>query len=196
MVTTIMRKIVFLTVVVGFTILISQLKTAVADTKLAEQRSVAIHSEIKAARLERVEALKQKQVEEARLSAIKAQQDAQIKPDEPPSTQASGISCREAIAQTWPSQLHSGAQIVLVNENRAEDPQAVGKVNSDGVGSRDYGCFQINDYWHKDFFATKDWRDPVANAAYAYQIYLGRANSAKWNYNGWTSWYAVQGELW
>lgn len=188
MVIAIMRKLAFLTVVVAFTILIGQFKAAVADTKATEAKSYAINQQFETARLERAQAIEAKKVEQTKLAELKAQQDAQIKPDEPPSTQASGISCREAIARTWPSQLQQGAQTVLVNENRSEDPNAVGKVNSDEVGSQDFGCFQINNYWHKDFFATADWRDPVANAAYAYKIYQGRGN--------WTAWYAVKGILW
>lgn len=75
---------------------------------------------------------------------------------------------------------------MLTHENRQEKPDAVGAINYNG--SRDYGCFQINDKAHPAFFASSDWRDPIANAHYAYKIYKGRGN--------WTAWYAVQGILW
>lgn len=187
-----MRKIAFLTVVVIFTILITNYKQVVADHKIQEQKNFAISQQIEMTRLERLEAIKKEQAEQTRLATIKAQEDAQKQAqavEKPPSIPASSaVSCREAIAQTWPTALQSGAITVLVNENRSEDPNAVGKVNSDGVGSQDFGCFQINNHWHKGFFATSDWRDPVANAAYAYKIYQGRGN--------WTAWYAVKGILW
>lgn len=104
------------------------------------------------------------------------------------SVQTVSGSCRDAIAQTWPSHLQSGAITVMTHENRSENPAAIGAVNNDGHGSQDFGCFQINNYWHKNFFASNDWRDPVANARYAYSIYQGRGN--------WSAWYAVQGILW
>lgn len=65
-------------------------------------------------------------------------------------------------------------------------PDAVGAVNNDG--SRDFGCFQINNRWHPQFFAEGDWRDPYHNARYALKIYNGRGN--------WSAWYAVRGILW
>lgn len=108
---------------------------------------------------------------------------AETKPEPP---QPSG-TCRDAIAREWPANLQQGAITVMTHENRSENPLAVGAVNNDGHGSRDYGCFQINDYWHAGFFANNDWRDPYANARYAYQIYKGRGN--------WTAWYAVAGIL-
>lgn len=124
-----------------------------------------------------LQAKRDRQANEAKLAAANK-----------PAAVSSGTSCRDAIAQTWPAELQSGAIIVMTNENRSENPAAVGAINPDSVGSQDFGCFQINNYWHKDFFANNDWRDPVANARYAYQIYKGRGN--------WTAWYAVQGILW
>jgi hypothetical protein len=100
-------------------------------------------------------------------------------------------TCRGAIALTWPAELQAQALTVLEHENRRENPQAVGAVNNNG--SVDYGCFQINDIAHPQFFATKDWRDPIANATEAYLIYKGRQALTG---NGWQAWYAVHGILW
>ena len=116
------------------------------------------------------------------------------KPPEPPSTQASRpVTCREAIDQVWPTALRDGAKLVLVHENRREDPLAEGAVNKDEYASKDWGCFQINDHWHPAYFAEGDWRDPVWAAQYALKIYEGRQASTG---NGWSAWYAVQGILW
>lgn len=133
-------------------------------------------------------------------AAATAQQAAPEQPEQavpepdPPSTTASrATTCREAIDQTWPLALRDGAKLVLVHENRAENPLAEGAINSDGVNSQDFGCFQINNYWHAQFFRESDWRDPVANAEYAYKIFQGRQQSEG---NGWRAWYAVRGILW
>lgn len=128
---------------------------------------------------------------EARNKAAEAKKRAEralsVAQSKPPSTSASySGSCRDAIKQAFPPALQAGAAIVLEHENRAEDPNAVGGPNTDG--SYDHGCFQINNKAHPAFFASQDWRDPVANARYAYTIYQGRGN--------WTAWYAVQGVLW
>ncbi len=111
-------------------------------------------------------------------------------PVEPP---APSGTCRDAIAREWPAELQSGAIVVMTHENGREDPTAVGRINPDTVGSQDFGCFQINNHWHYKFFEANDWRDPYANARYAYQIYRERQAV---NGNGWTAWYAVRGILW
>lgn len=112
------------------------------------------------------------------------------KPPSPPASQP--LTCREAIDQVWPTALRDGAKIVLEHENRSENPRAVGVENSDQWRSRDYGCFQINDHWHPDYFAG-DWQDPKWAAEYALRIYTGRQAATG---NGWSAWYAVQGILW
>lgn len=99
-------------------------------------------------------------------------------------------TCRDAVRSSWPSNLQEQALTVLVNENRRENPGAVGATNKNG--STDYGCFQINDAAHPQFFATSKWRDPVANAEYAYQVYKERKAI---DGIGWTAWYAVDGIL-
>lgn len=129
-----------------------------------------------------LQAKAERKAEEARLAAAQAAVSVQ------PANTSGGGSCRAAIAQTWPAHLQSGAITVMTHENRSENPAAVGAINPDEHRSQDFGCFQINNYWHKAFFANNDWRDPVANARYAYSIYQGRGN--------WTAWYAVQGILW
>ena len=128
-----------------------------------------------------LQAKRERQAEEARLAAAKqSEQRAAV-------ANSSGGSCRQAIAHTWPAHLQEGAIIVMMKES-GDRPNAIGAVNKDAHGSQDFGCFQINNYWHKAFFANNDWSDPVANAKYAYSIYQGRGN--------WTAWYAVQGILW
>lgn len=100
-------------------------------------------------------------------------------------------TCRSAIAKVWPAHLQAGAITVTTHENRTELPAAIGAVNFDG--SRDFGCFQINDRWHRGYFSGGDWRDPVWAATYALRIY--RERQAR-NGNGWSAWYAVRGVLW
>lgn len=105
---------------------------------------------------------------------------------------AVSISCEEAIRQIWPIELQQGAIITARAESslRTND---IGPMMSDGSigynydGSRDYGCFQINDKAHPDFFANNDWSNPVANAMEGLKIYNDRGN--------WTAWYAVAGIL-
>lgn len=102
-------------------------------------------------------------------------------------------TCRSAIAKVWPAHLQAGAITVMTNENGAEDPSAKGAVNPDAQGSQDFGCFQINNYWHPGYFSGGDWTDPVWAAQYALTIYQGRLAR---DGVGWTAWYAVEGILW
>jgi hypothetical protein len=106
---------------------------------------------------------------------------------------ATPMTCEQAIRNTWPQHLQSGAILVSQKENQRQDPVAVGAVNPDKYASRDYGCFQINDHWHPAYFTNGDWRDPEWAAKYALTIYEGRK---KVDGIGWTAWYAVQGILW
>ena len=108
--------------------------------------------------------------------------------EEKPPEQApvASTDCEAAVKRQWPAHLWSGA-LIVVREGSSFRHDAVGKLNPDGF-SRDYGCFQINDHYHKNFFANNDWKDADANAAYAYTLYKERGN--------WTAWYAVQGILW
>lgn len=165
-----MKRILFTIATVVMTLIVSTLKTSVPQKPLQAQQSAPTASVAKSEPIT---------------------QPAPEKPPEPPSVPPRAQTCREAIAKTWPSNLQAGAIIVLEHENRSENPKAAGAVNKDGT--QDFGCFQINNHWHANFFATNDWTDPESNAAYAYQIYLGRANTGR---NGWSSWYAVQGILW
>ena len=102
-------------------------------------------------------------------------------------------SCEEAIAAVWPAALQDGARLVSMKES-SMIADRIGPLKADGTvgynydGSRDYGCFQINDKAHPDFFANGDWRDPTYNAQYALKTYNERGN--------WTAWYAVRGILW
>lgn len=151
-----------------------QLKQKADEAEKLKQENERLNKELISKR--------ERKAEEARIAAAQAAVSVQ------PAATSSGGSCRAAIAQTWPAHLQSGAITVMTHENRSEDPNAAGKINNDEHRSQDFGCFQINNYWHKAFFANNDWRDPVANARYAYSIYQGRGN--------WTAWYAVQGILW
>lgn len=102
-----------------------------------------------------------------------------------PATPQAATSCADAIAKVWPAELQAGARLVAQKESSLIATR-VGAVNQDG--SQDFGCFQINNQAHSQFFANGDWRDPVYNAQYALRIYQGRGN--------WTAWYAVRGILW
>ena len=101
------------------------------------------------------------------------------------------MTCREAIAHEWPQALQDGALTVLVHEDRSENPGAIGAPNNDG--SRDFGCMQINDHAHPDFFAACDWSNADQNVKFAYGIYEGRKQKTG---NGWEAWYSVSGILW
>lgn len=107
--------------------------------------------------------------------------------------QAPARSCEAAIAAVWPASLQTGARLVSVKESSL-NPDQIGPIREDGStgynydGSRDYGCFQINNKAHPDFFSGGDWRDPYYNAQYALKTYQERGN--------WTAWYAVRGILW
>lgn len=119
----------------------------------------------------------------------KAKEKAQVITPKP----VSAGSCEETIAKIWPAALQSGARIVSTKESSMISDR-IGPLKADGTvgynydGSRDYGCFQINDKAHPTFFANGDWRDPIYNAQYALKIYNERGN--------WTAWYAVRGILW
>lgn len=197
-----MKKIAFVLATIFLTTLLHSYKQAeiklahqVESARLAEIASKAQLAQIKAERLERekreAEELKRKQEAEAKAEAVRvAAQQGQVPAVKSPNT---GITCDQAIDQVFPVALREGAKIVRTYENRSGDPNAIGSVNGDG--SRDYGCFQINNRWHPQFFATKDWSNPLHSAEYALQIYNGRANNPNYK-NGWTSWYAVEGILW
>jgi hypothetical protein len=102
-------------------------------------------------------------------------------PPQPKPAPAAQSSCRQAIAQTWPANLHGLAVLTMSKENGREDPARVSVANSDG--SQDFGCFQINNSSHPTMLPNR-WSDPVQNAAYAYQhIFASRGN--------WSAWYAV-----
>jgi hypothetical protein len=126
----------------------------------------------------------------AELKVVKLRPPARVAEATP---QAPKGSCEEAIAAVWPANLQSGARLVAQKESSLKADQ-VGPLRSDGSvgynydGSRDYGCFQINDKAHPHFFSGGDWSDPHQNAQYALRIYQERGN--------WTAWYAVEGILW
>lgn len=94
-------------------------------------------------------------------------------------------SCEDAIAQIWPATLQSRARLVAQKESSMTVDQ-VGPINYNG--SRDFGCFQINNKAHPDFFASGNWKDPYYNTRYALELYRERGN--------WSAWYAVRGILW
>ena len=97
----------------------------------------------------------------------------------------SATTCEEAIDQVWPASLQADARLVSLKEASLQ-ADSIGTVNPNG--SQDFGCLQINNYAHPDFFANGDWSNPTYNAQYALRIYQGRGN--------WTAWYAVRGILW
>ena len=129
-------------------------------------------------------------VEDEPTEAVEAPTEPQNAPEAPP---AQPETCRSAIAKVWPAHLQAGAITVMTHENRREDPSAKGAVNADAQGSQDFGCFQINNYWHPAYFTGGDWSDPLWAAQYALTIYEGRQAATG---NGWRAWYAVQGVLW
>lgn len=99
--------------------------------------------------------------------------------------------CRAAIERYWPKNLWNQAFETLDHENGLELPTRKGPINVGG--SQDFGCMQINNYAHPDFFKNHDWSDPNQNAQEAYFIYLGREAAQG---NGWRAWYSVEGLLW
>jgi hypothetical protein len=195
-----MKKIAFLLAVVVLTFALSNYKQA--EQSIAKERQSARLAEIHSKRIlaegkAKIEERKKREAEE-----LKARQEAEAKAEavrvaaqqsQAPATPSSntGVSCDQAIDQVFPVALRDGAKTVRTYENRSANPSAVGSVNGDG--SRDYGCFQINNKAHPQFFATRDWSNPVDSATYALQIYQERARIQG---NGWRAWYAVQGILW
>lgn len=93
--------------------------------------------------------------------------------------------CVAAMQRHWPEHLWAGATIVIQKES-SNRSNAIGTVNRNG--SQDFGCFQINNHAHANWFNLHNWQDADQNSAYAYQLYRERGN--------WTAWYAVQGILW
>lgn len=131
---------------------------------------------------------------------VKAQQQA---PQAQLTSQASAPAgtCEEAIAAVWPADLQSSARLVSTKESsmirdRIGPLKPNGTVGYNNDGSRDYGCFQINDAAHPQFFQNGDWRNPKYNAQYALRIYQEREQRPQTYKNGWTAWYAVRGILW
>ena len=111
--------------------------------------------------------------------------EAKTVPVQQPTPAPPAGSCEDAIAKVWPAALQDGARLVALKESSMRT-DAIGTANSDG--SQDFGCFQINNRYHPQFFASGDWRDPVHNAQYALRLYQERGN--------WSAWYAVRGILW
>lgn len=93
--------------------------------------------------------------------------------------------CYSAVERYFPSSLWASAKIVVSKESGGRSG-VVGATNYDG--SNDYGCFQINNKAHANWFATHNWQDANQQAEYAYRLYSERGN--------WTAWYAVKGILW
>ena len=54
-------------------------------------------------------------------------------------------------------------------------------VGGTAPGSLDLGIFQINNYWHRDKLAGKNWQDPQTNVNLAYQIWKEAGGN-------WTPW--------
>jgi len=123
-------------------------------------------------------------VETAAVKAPEPQEQAKAPVVNTPTPVPAG-SCEEAIAAVWPASLQAGARLVALKESSLIADR-IGSVNHDG--SQDFGCFQINNFAHPQFFANGDWRDPTYNAQYALRLYQERGN--------WTAWYAVRGILW
>lgn len=184
-----MKKLAFLLATLTIAVMIGVIKQDIQEATHSPQKAAVVEDIVtpKAAAKAPETTPKQAQDEE-KAEPVKP------KTEKPPSTTASRpLTCREAIDQVWPTALRDGAKIVLEHENRSENTAAVGGVNPDQWGSRDYGCFQINDHWHPDYFTQGDWKDPKWAAEYALRIYNGRQASEG---NGWRAWYAVQGILW
>lgn len=174
-----MKKLIIIALVILITISIDALRTHTPPSPhVAEASPVASH--------ESEEAKTDNEAPEA-VEAVTEPQNAPEAPAPAPET------CRSAIAKVWPAHLQAGTITVMINENAPEDPSAKGAVNKDAQGSQDFGCFQINNYWHPAYFTDGDWSDPVWAAQYALKIYEGRQASEG---NGWRAWYAVQGILW
>lgn len=185
-----MKKLAFLLVTIVLAFAITVVKDTHYNASQAQHKPAPVEDIVSP----KVEAKAAESVPEKAEEPVVEEPAQPVEQAKPPSTTASQpLTCREAIDQVWPTALRDGAKTVLVHENGKEDPHAVGGVNNDGVGSRDYGCFQINDHWHPAYFSEGDWKDPKWAAEYALKIYQGRAAL---NGNGWSAWYAVEGILW
>lgn len=90
----------------------------------------------------------------------------------------------ELLKRYWPSEEVNNASNVMFGESGFK-PDAIGQ-NTDDVSSKDYGLFQINDYWQRHNLAKKgltpeDLLDPEKNVQYAYDM---------WKEQGWEPWYS------
>jgi hypothetical protein len=55
---------------------------------------------------------------------------------------------------------------LLFRQMKLESGFKVDAIGKNTDGSKDYGCGQINDKWHTDFFKTRKWDDADHNVKY------------------------------
>ena len=84
---------------------------------------------------------------------------------------------RGAVLALWPADQRAMAECVVRRES-GWDPFAVNRDNPPHRGA-DYGLFQINEYWNRDFIDGQDEFDWRQNARYARLL---------WSWNGWKPW--------
>lgn len=92
------------------------------------------------------------------------------------------LTCDQAIDKYFPAGVKQQAINIRQAENGLGTADRISGINrhADGTTSRDYGCMQINDYWH---FGTKGWTNfndiynAEFNVQYALKIYQGWGNT-------------------
>lgn len=185
------KRLLLYTIVAALAVVFIQVSPAIRDEPPKEPQHIK-KSEVQEP--VKTETPKQQPIEDVAVTETPAPQpEVKTVAETTQSTPVAPVTCEQGIRQVWPAYLQEGAIIVSQHENRRQDPAAIGAINPDSHGSRDYGCFQINDYWHPAYFAEGDWKDPVWAAKYALKIYEGRQRTEG---NGWRAWYAVKGVLW
>jgi hypothetical protein len=84
------------------------------------------------------------------------------------------------------SMLTGVPEIILLRQVKLEsnfNAKAIGK-NTDG--SKDYGCGQINDKWHTDFFKNNNWWVANENVAYVAKLLQGHHKGCLREGKGWS----------
>jgi len=86
---------------------------------------------------------------------------------------------QDLVKKHFPPDQWANAMRIMSAENGAGNPNAIGQ-NSDRHRSKDYGLFQINDYWQRDRFQdVNELLDPETNVRLAAEI---------WRDGGWGLW--------
>lgn len=127
-----------------------------------------------------IQTLPNKQIEDGRGVSVSEHKEKlpQIARVELASYKKVPVSCLDAIYAVFPADKQSMAIAIAKAESGLINDR-VGAVNFDG--SVDYGCFQINNKAHREWFIDHDWTNPVQNAKFALQLSYNGTNWNAWS---------------